>query len=87
MNQIQYILMCSILTFLVFGLDKYFAMYQKRRIPENILIAMAAIGGSIGALLAMFIFRHKTHKYFFTIGVPMIMICQLIFFILVNAII
>ncbi len=67
----------SIITFALYGIDKYKAKHNKWRISEATLILMAAIGGSVGALLAMLLFRHKTQHAKFTIGVPLILIVQI----------
>lgn len=65
-------------TFIVYAIDKYKAVHHKWRIPEKTLILLAVAGGSIGALLAMYIVRHKTKHNKFRIGVPAILIVQLI---------
>lgn len=57
-----YFLIVNSFTFLVAGYDKYLAVKNKRRIPEKTLLALAFLGGSVGLLLAMVIFRHKTSK-------------------------
>lgn len=49
-------------TFLVAGYDKYLAVKNKRRIPEKTLFGLGIFGGTVGLLLAMVIFRHKTSK-------------------------
>ena len=55
----------SLLGFTVFGLDKLFAIRQRRRVPERFLLLLALLGGAAGELLAMVLFRHKTlHKKF-----------------------
>jgi uncharacterized membrane protein YsdA (DUF1294 family) len=57
--------------------DKVRAQNRKRRIPEKTLFTAAWLGGSIGALLGMNIFRHKTKHKTFTIGIPAILVIQL----------
>ncbi|MBP5538850.1 MAG: DUF1294 domain-containing protein [Bacteroidales bacterium] len=71
-----YLLGINILTFLVFGIDKRKARKGKWRIPEATLIGMSVAGGSIGALLGMHLFRHKTQKRKFTLGIPAILLAQ-----------
>ena len=71
-----YLIGINFLTFLVFGIDKRKARSGKWRIPEATLIGMSLAGGSIGALLGMHLFRHKTQKRKFTLGVPAILIVQ-----------
>jgi uncharacterized membrane protein YsdA (DUF1294 family) len=67
-------IVCMNLTaFLVFGLDKWLAGRQALRVPEKVLHAVALIGGLVGALLGMIVFRHKTSKRSFqwTLGALM----------------
>jgi len=65
----------NLITFLVYGADKAKAKKDKRRISEKALILVALIMGGLGALLGMVVFRHKTNKLKFTIGVP---VCLLV---------
>ncbi len=68
----------NLLTFLIYGIDKFKAKKAKWRISEATLILLAVIGGSIGAWLGLKVWRHKTqHKKFF-IGIPMILTLQVI---------
>ncbi|MDD2829147.1 MAG: DUF1294 domain-containing protein [Sulfuricurvum sp.] len=53
----------NLITFFVFGYDKYLARTNRRRISEKTLIYLALIGGSVGAVFAQKIFRHKSQKY------------------------
>ena len=72
-----YILLLNLVTFAVYGIDKYKAKKGKWRISELTLMTLALLGGSIGAWLAMKAFHHKTmHKKFY-IGVPMIFVLQI----------
>lgn len=73
-----YFLVVNILTFFFAGYDKYVAIKRKRRIPENTLFAMASFGGSVGLLLAMLLFRHKTSKSSFIIKFSIIFIIQIV---------
>ena len=66
----------NILTFLLYGIDKRKARRGKWRIPEETLIWLAVVGGSMGALLGMYLFRHKTKHKKFTVGVPVILLVQ-----------
>lgn len=61
----------------LFGLDKHRARAHARRIPEKTLFLLAILGGSPGALLGMYLFRHKTKKPAFTFGIPLILALQL----------
>ena len=60
-----------------FGWDKWKAKHSRRRIPEAVLFGLAAAGGSLGALLGMRSFRHKTLHHKFTIGIPLILLLQI----------
>nr|WP_294931616.1 DUF1294 domain-containing protein [uncultured Flavobacterium sp.] len=62
-----YFLIINFVVFIIAGYDKYLATKNKRRIPENTLFSMALLGGSIGLLLAMLLFRHKTSKSSFIV--------------------
>ncbi len=76
----DYLILINIITFLVFMIDKILAKSKKKkktRISEDSLIFLSAIGGSIGAHLSMIIFRHKTQKIKFKLGVPVILILTL----------
>lgn len=71
------IYMSSIITFLLFGWDKHLAVFNKRRVPEFILLMLAILGGAFGALCAMIFFNHKTQYEKFTITVPICLVVQL----------
>ena len=73
-----YLIGINILTFLIFGIDKWKARRGKWRIPEGTLIWMSIAGGSIGALVGMYLFRHKTQKRKFNLGIPAILLAQAI---------
>ena len=72
------IVIINIVTFFVYGIDKYKAKKGKWRIPENSLIGLAIIGGSIGAYLGMRVWHHKTMHLKFKYGIPLIIVIQLI---------
>lgn len=71
-----YLLIVNAMAFLLMLIDKQKAKKKKWRIPEATLMGFAAIGGSIGALMGMYTFRHKTLHKKFTIGIPAILILQ-----------
>ena len=73
-----YLILVNAIAFLLMLIDKQKAKKKKWRIPEATLMGSAAIGGSIGALAGMYTFRHKTKHPKFTIGVPVILMLQLI---------
>lgn len=83
---IIYLIGINIVTFLIYGIDKWKARRGKWRIPEDPLIWLAIAGVSIGALLGMYVFRHKTKHRKFTLGVPAILLVQvaLIYFFLLR---
>ncbi len=75
---IIYLIIINIVTFFVFGIDKKKAKKSKWRISEKTLFVLSVIGGSAGALAGMYTFRHKTKKTAFKIGIPAILIVQIV---------
>ena len=73
---ICYLLAVNIVTFILYGIDKYKAKKGKWRISEATLLTMAAIGGSIGAWAGMRLWHHKTMHKKFKYGIPIIIILQ-----------
>ncbi len=70
----------SLMAFFLYGLDKGRAKKGAARIPELTLLTFAALGGGLGALLGMLLFRHKisfVRKAHFVLGVPLCLACQL----------
>lgn len=74
---ILYLLIINAVGFILMLVDKYKARKNLWRIPEATLMGVAAIGGSIGSLLGMYTFRHKTKHPKFTIGIPVILALQI----------
>lgn len=74
----------NLITFAAFGIDKRKAVKGKFRISEATLFVLSLAGGSPGGLTAMYAFMHKTKKWYFKFGIPLILVLQLavIFFIL-----
>lgn len=72
------LLTLNLLTFIIYGIDKFKAKKAKWRIPESTLLLLAVIGGSIGAWLGLQVWRHKTQHKIFYIGIPMILTLQVI---------
>ena len=72
-----YLLIVNALGFLLMLVDKRKAQKNLWRIPESTLFLIAAIGGSIGSIVGMYNFRHKTKHWQFVIGMPAILILQL----------
>ena len=73
-----YLTIINVVTFFVYGIDKYKAKHAKWRIPEATLLLLAVIGGSIGAWCGMKAWRHKTMHKKFKYGVPAIFILQVV---------
>jgi len=71
------LIIVNIVTFFVYGIDKWKAKNGEWRIPEATLLGMAVVGGGLGAWLGMKLWRHKTLKKKFRIGVPLILIVQM----------
>ena len=67
----------TLIGFMAMFLDKQLAKKEKMRIPESRLFRIAILGGSLGVLLGMYTFRHKTLHKQFTIGIPAILIAQI----------
>jgi uncharacterized membrane protein YsdA (DUF1294 family) len=76
-TELYYLIAINIVTFIVYGIDKVKAMKGKWRISEATLLILAAIGGSIGALLGMKIWHHKTMHKKFKYGLPLILLVQI----------
>ena len=81
-----YLLLINAAGFILMLVDKFKAKKNLWRIPEATLMTVAALGGSIGSLLGMYIVRHKTRHIKFTVGIPAILILQiaLVLFIIFN---
>ena len=73
-----YLLLVNAIGFLLMLIDKQKAKKNRWRIPESTLMLSAALGGSIGALVGMYTFRHKTKHLKFTLGIPAILVIQLL---------
>ena len=72
-----YLAVINVVTFFVYGIDKWKAKKSKWRIRETALLGLAVLGGSIGAWLGMKVWHHKTQHKKFKYGVPAIIIIQL----------
>ena len=73
-----YLFAVSIVAFILYGVDKSRAKNGKWRISEDVLLGIAVIGGSIGAILGMLVFRHKTKHWYFRYGLWIILALQII---------
>ncbi len=67
----------NLVTFAVYGADKRRARRGAWRVPEKTLFLLPLLGGSVGALLGMRVFRHKTKHWYFVWGVPAILLAQM----------
>ena len=74
---ICYIVVINLVSFMMFGIDKYKARRGQWRISEATLLAVAAIGGSIGARMGMKVWHHKTLHSKFRYGVPIILLVHI----------
>ena len=77
----MYLVIINIIGFFIMGIDKLKAKKGMWRIPENTLFLFAFLGGGIGTIAGMYTFRHKTKKLKFTIGMPAIVILEILFYI------
>lgn len=75
---IIYLCVINLIGFFAMGIDKFKAKRNYWRIPEGTLIMIAVLGGGIGDLIGMYTFRHKTKKMKFTIGIPTILITEIV---------
>ena len=77
-NIIIYLIVINLIGFFMMWSDKRRAKWGKWRIPEQTLFIVTALGGGIGTIAGMYTFRHKTKKLKFTIGLPTILILEII---------
>lgn len=77
-NIIIYLIIINLIGFLSMLIDKKKAKYGRWRIPENTLFLYAILGGTIGSLIGMYTFRHKTQKPKFKIGMPALLVLQIL---------
>ena len=74
---ITYVIIINLIGFFLMGIDKRKAIKHAFRIPEATLFLIAFIGGSIGSILGMYTFRHKTRHWYFVYGMPFILLLQI----------
>ncbi len=72
-----YVVAVNVLAFSAYGLDKWQAVKGRWRISEKQLLGVAILGGSVGALVGMYVFRHKIRKRKFCLGIPVIFLVQI----------
>ena len=73
-----FLVIMNLLTFAVFGIDKWKAIHDRLRVPERTLWLLTVLGGALGALIGMQVFRHKTQHRSFRWGVPVLLIVQIV---------
>ena len=72
-----YLAAVNLVTLTVYGVDKAKARRGAWRVPEKTLFLLPLLGGSVGALLGMLVFRHKTKHWYFVWGIPLILLAQI----------
>ena len=81
---ILYLVAINVVTFLLYGIDKFKAQRSRWRIPESVVLGMTVVGGSVGAWLGMMVWRHKTQHKKFKYGIPLILALQIALLVLVS---
>ena len=79
-----YFVIINLVAFILFGIDKWRARNNAWRISEATLFLIALIGGSVGAKIGMHVWHHKTQHLSFVIGIPMIILLQIILFVVIT---
>ena len=72
-----WVLFWSILDYVLMGIDKWKARRERWRVPEKTFFLVALLGGTLGAILGMYAFHHKTRHWYFKWGLPAILIAQI----------
>jgi uncharacterized membrane protein YsdA (DUF1294 family) len=75
---VLYFAIMNLAGFWLMGIDKRKAVNKLWRIPESTLFIIAIIGGSIGSIIGMRVFHHKTRKWYFVYGMPFILFLQIL---------
>lgn len=75
---ISYLVSMNIIGLAVMGIDKLKAKRHAWRVPEKLLFKISIVGGSVGTLAGMYLFRHKTKHWYFVIGMPAILILHIV---------
>lgn len=79
-----YVIVINVIGFAFMGIDKKRARKHQWRIPEKTLFLVAVLLGSIGTWAGMYVFHHKTKHWYFVLGMPAILILQVVVGILKN---
>lgn len=77
-NIVIYLIVINILTFIAMWWDKHEAKVGDWRISEKALFILVLLGGGVGGIAGMYVFRHKTKKWYFKFGFPIILILEII---------
>lgn len=80
MHKIIYLIIINIVAFIIYGIDKRLAIKHLNRISETTLLTLSILGGSIGSILGMIIFHHKTKKIKFRLLNPLFLLIQIFLF-------
>lgn len=80
----RYLIVINVLSCFIMALDKYKAKRKLWRVSEKALFLLAILGGSLGIYLGMYLFHHKTKKMKFYLGIPAIIVFQIILFFVFN---
>ncbi len=73
-----YLALMNLIGFAMMGIDKHKAVKKLWRIPEYTFFVIALIGGSVGSIIGMRVFHHKTRHWYFVYGMPFILILQVV---------
>lgn len=73
---VTYVIFMNLVSFIVMGIDKRKARKRAFRVPEATLFVLALIGGSLGSIVGMHLFHHKTRHWYFLYGMPVILALQ-----------
>ena len=77
-NIIIYLIAINLITFLAMFIDKQKAKKGKWRTKESTLFTLVLLGGGVGGIVGMYVFRHKNKKTRFVIGFPAILIAEIL---------
>ena len=81
---LYYLILANLVGLVLMGADKSKARRHRWRILERVLFLSAILGGSLGATVGMWLFRHKTRHWYFVVGMPAILVLQVAAFILLR---
>ncbi|UUX35511.1 DUF1294 domain-containing protein [Fundicoccus culcitae] len=73
-----FLLLINITAFVVYWVDKRRAIHGKRRLKNAWLLGLSLVGGSVGGLVAMYLFRHKTQQKIYVYGLPLMLVVQVV---------